>query len=223
MSERAKDVSVVLDRLLADPMFGTHIDRERIGAAGHSSGGETVIALAGGIFEPANMQKYCVEHPRSGFCASSPAIRANLEKFERLSKEDPALAELYARQNLSYREPRIRAVFALAPAIGPAFSQAGLDPVKIPVAIVVGSTDAITPSEEHAAHYAKLIRGAKLTVIPHAGHMIFGGECTDQGRKMLATICVDDPSVDRHKVLQSVSTDALAFFDKNLGVSQRRR
>lgn len=32
--ERARDLSVVLDKLLADPLFGARIDRDRIGAAG---------------------------------------------------------------------------------------------------------------------------------------------------------------------------------------------
>lgn len=219
MSERAKDMTVVLDRLLDDPKFRDHIDAKRIGAAGHSSGGETVIALAGGIFDPDNMRRYCEEHSQSPFCKSSPQIRANIEKFEELQKKDPTLARLYARQNESFRDARIRAVVALAPAVGPAFSKAGLDPVKIPVSIVVGGADEITPAEEHAKHYAKLIRGAKLEVIDKAGHMIFGGECTAEGQKKLAVLCVDDPSINRHQVLQKVSSDALRFFNRNLGNS----
>jgi predicted dienelactone hydrolase len=44
--ERAKDLSTVLDDVLADPDFGPHIDRRRIGAAGFSLGGYTVIEFA---------------------------------------------------------------------------------------------------------------------------------------------------------------------------------
>jgi predicted dienelactone hydrolase len=218
MSERVKDLTVVLDRLLADPTFGPHIDRERIGAAGHSSGGETVIAIAGGIFDTENMRAYCDDRPQSPFCAMSPRIRENEEKFEALRKQDPALEELYARQNRSYRDPRVRAVFSLAPAVGPAFTRESLQPVTIPVSIVVGSADEITPSEEHAAHYARLIRGAKLKVIPNAGHMLFGGECTPAGRKKMPVLCQDHPSVDRREVLKQVCADALAFFDRHLNV-----
>jgi len=222
MSERAKDMSVAIDHLLADPKFGERIDPKRIGAAGHSSGGETVIALAGGMFDPANMRKYCEERPKSAFCVASPEIRENLRRFEDLKKKDRSLAELYERQNESYRDPRIRAVVALAPAVGPAFNRAGLDSVRIPVSIVVGDADTITPADEHAQHYAKLIRGAKLTVIPHAGHMIFGGECTAEGRKKLAVLCDDGPLVDRREVLRSVASSALAFFNASLGVLARQ-
>lgn len=216
MSERARDLSVVLDRLLADPVFGPHIDLERIGAAGHSSGGETVIAIAGGIFDTENMRAYCDARPQSTFCAMSPQIRENVEKFEALRKKDPALDELYRRQSRSYRDPRVRAVFSLAPAVGPAFTEASLQPVTIPVAIVVGSADKITPAEEHAERYARLIRGATLTVIPHAGHMLFGGECTPAGRQKMPVLCEDHPLVDRHKVLGRVAADALTFFDRHL-------
>ena len=50
--ERPKDLSVVLDRLLADPTFGQRIDADRIGAAGFSLGGYSVIALGSGKFSP---------------------------------------------------------------------------------------------------------------------------------------------------------------------------
>jgi predicted dienelactone hydrolase len=45
---RAQDISFVLTQLLSHPEFGKAIDQDRIGAAGFSIGGFTVIALAGG-------------------------------------------------------------------------------------------------------------------------------------------------------------------------------
>ena len=53
--ERAKDLTVVLDKLFADPFFGPRIDRDRIGAAGFSLGGYTVISVAGGGIQPARI------------------------------------------------------------------------------------------------------------------------------------------------------------------------
>ena len=47
--ERAVDLSKVLDGMLADPEFGPRIDPHRVGAAGFSYGGYTVLELAGGI------------------------------------------------------------------------------------------------------------------------------------------------------------------------------
>jgi predicted dienelactone hydrolase len=45
--------------VLDDKTFGSQIDPAHIGAAGHSLGGYTVIAVAGGITEPARLQAFC--------------------------------------------------------------------------------------------------------------------------------------------------------------------
>jgi len=46
--ERARDLSAVIDGMLSDPTFMPRIDRQRIGAAGFSLGGYTMIAIAQG-------------------------------------------------------------------------------------------------------------------------------------------------------------------------------
>jgi len=56
---RAVDLSAVIDAVLDDKTFGSQIDPARIGAAGHSAGGYTVIAVAGGISDPAQLQAFC--------------------------------------------------------------------------------------------------------------------------------------------------------------------
>jgi Platelet-activating factor acetylhydrolase, isoform II len=51
--ERARDLTTVIDMLFRDRQFGRLIDRNRIGAAGFSLGGYTVIEIAGGRTDPA--------------------------------------------------------------------------------------------------------------------------------------------------------------------------
>ena len=46
-AERARDLSVLIDRLVADEDLSSHIDTARIGAAGFSIGGYTVLASSG--------------------------------------------------------------------------------------------------------------------------------------------------------------------------------
>ncbi|MFC6587172.1 alpha/beta hydrolase family protein [Sulfitobacter pacificus] len=48
MWDRPGDISRVIDHVLTDPTISTHIDPERIYMAGHSLGGMTAVALAGG-------------------------------------------------------------------------------------------------------------------------------------------------------------------------------
>src|SRR5215831_4732340 len=57
--ERAKDLSNVIDQMLADKTFASHIDSKRIGAAGFSLGGYTMIEIAGGITDAAGFVRFC--------------------------------------------------------------------------------------------------------------------------------------------------------------------
>jgi predicted dienelactone hydrolase len=201
---RPVDLSRALDALLVDPRFASRIDANRVGAAGMSAGGYTVIALAGGIYHPDRMGEYCQKNPSQRGCW--PGARAI---FERLPDHDAASA--------SYKDPRFRAVFAVAPALGPAFAAEDLADIKIPVGIVASAQDEWVPLADNAGHFAELIFGAKLTVLPKGGHFTFLAECNEQGRERAKDICIDiDPTVDRAEVHGQVAKLILEFFDTHL-------
>jgi predicted dienelactone hydrolase len=201
---RPVDLSRALDALLADSRFGPRIDASRIAAAGMSSGGYTVIGLAGGIYHPERMGVHCEKNPpRRGCRSDARAI------FESLPDHEAASS--------SYEDPRFRAVFAIAPALGPGFAAEDLADVKIPVGIVASAKDELLPLSENAGHYAGLIPGAKLTVLPKGGHFTFLTVCNEQGRERAKDICVDlDPTVDRAAVHAQVGRLILDFFNAHL-------
>ena len=58
--DRTRDVNTALDFLISKSVYGNHVDPQRIGALGHSSGGATVLMLAGADFSMAGMRAYCV-------------------------------------------------------------------------------------------------------------------------------------------------------------------
>jgi len=62
--ERPQDLSIMVDRLLDDPIFGPRIDLRRVGAAGFSIGGYTALALAGGMLDLHALQAAYRESPR---------------------------------------------------------------------------------------------------------------------------------------------------------------
>jgi predicted dienelactone hydrolase len=201
---RPLDLSRTLDALLADARFGPRIDANRVGAAGVSSGGYTVIAVAGGIYHPERMGIYCQQNPARKGCG----LRAR-DVFERLPDREAA--------SLSYRDARFRAVFAIAPALGPAFAAGDLAGIKIPVGIVASAQDEWVPLADNAAHFAKLIPGAELTVLPKGGHFTFLAVCNARGREGAEDICLDiDPAVDRSAVHEQVGELFLRFFDTHL-------
>jgi predicted dienelactone hydrolase len=66
------------------------------------------------------------------------------------------------RASQSYRDERIKCIFALAPAMGVGFLEESLRGIHVPVFIVVGNADVVTPSETNAARFAKYIPNAQL-------------------------------------------------------------
>jgi predicted dienelactone hydrolase len=216
--ERPRDLRVALDELLRDPMFAGCIDTRRIGAAGFSLGGYTAIAAAGGCFNQREFDRFCASPARDSTCGPQNEFPEAPARFAALRSTDPVVRESLRRSGASYRDRRIRAVFAIAPALGSGFTARDLRGVRVPVKIVVGRGDPITPPETNAKRYAALIRGAELTVLPgEVGHYTFLHECTPRGVQILP-ICRDGPDVDRADVHHAVAVSALEFFNSALAV-----
>lgn len=196
--ERARDLSVVLDLLLADPEFGPAIDRGRIGAAGFSLGGTTVLWLAGARLDLDHLRRNAPPMPSS----IAPAI----ERLLQLPRTNEAARLAQGRAERSYRDRRIRSVFALAPAMGFAFAEAGLRDVRIPSAIVVGTADVVNPAPDNARYFAEHIRESRYTEL--AGE---GGHFTGK-----------TPAQRQHVELENVARIAQDFFAETLAVAPAR-
>ena len=220
MWERARDLSVLIDKVEADSTFGPHIDHDRIAAAGHSAGGETVIALAGGKFNTQALRDFCASGKKDPVCGPEEQIRQTQETIEKLRATDAVARESLSHEHDSFRDKRIKAVFAMAPAVGVAFTADDVKDIHIPVYIVVGQGDDVTPPSTNAAHYAEIINGAKLTVLPgNVGHFDFGSLCSPEGiAKPDMLICHSGEGVDRAAVHQQTNDMALPFFAKALNI-----
>lgn len=212
--ERTKDLSVVIDHLLADPQFGKRIDRQRIGAAGFSLGGYTVVSLAGGITDLRAYEMFCSSPERDATCEPQAEFPDMFEAFERM-KDDPQVQRSLDRHNASYKDERVRAVSAIAPALGGAFTEAGLTPIEIPVRIVAGQADTVAPVATNAKRFAAAIKDAQLTVLPEVGHYTFLAECTEIGESELPLFCMEQ-GMDRSTVHRRTSHLVLQFFNRTL-------
>jgi predicted dienelactone hydrolase len=221
--ERAKDLSTVLDDILADPDFGPHIDRRRIGGAGFSLGGYTMIELAGGKTSREHYAKVCRATPDQVSCKPPPEFPDLIAKSNALAATDPAYAKALREDGASYRDSRIRAVFTMAPALGPAFAPASLKTIAIPVAIIAGAQDSIVPVDANAKYDAAQIPHAALTIFPgEVDHYVFVDECTAEGRSSLPLLCVDRPGVDRAAIHDEAIDLAAKFFVGHLSAHKPR-
>ncbi len=212
--ERARDLRVLLDRVLADAELGPHIDAARIGAAGFSIGGYTVAALAGARTDLGLFEAFCKSPERDATCLDQKEYPDAAMEFAAV-ETDPAVAASLARAGADYRDARIRAVVAIAPAVTHAFTPASLHAIGTPMLILGGDSDTTAPVATNAAHLAEGVPGATLVRV-RAAHYSFLAECTPAGRERLGYLCADPTGVDRAEVHRDVADRAIAFFNRAL-------
>ena len=212
---RAVDLSAIIGAALHDKTFGSLIDPARIGAAGHSYGGYAVIATAGGIADPLLLEGFCRSPVADALCTPPAISDLRTKRLARLSS-NPDFRRRYGEAGKYYRDDRIRAVFAMAPGPGPVFTMDSLRKISIPVSIVAGSADEITPPASGAEALAKAIPNATLKLFQHAGHFVFLNTCTTVGRLILRVPCNDPDGTDRQGVHEETVKRALDFFTENL-------
>ncbi|WP_232727890.1 serine aminopeptidase domain-containing protein [Acidovorax sp. 69] len=184
-SERPRQVSRVLDALLASPEWGPRIPAGRIGAVGHSAGGYTVLALAGAQAEPTRAAQHCRSvSDDPGFCSLGqlPAGgQAAQAPQKALAAAAPAPAASVPTQagaaaldgpRVSVADPRIRAVVAMAP-MAVVFTPESLKAISVPVRLMVAERDAVLTGKYHGGYVAANLPSAPASTVPGAGHFAF--------------------------------------------------
>ena len=212
--ERPRDVSAVLTQLLEDEFWGTRIDTQRIGAAGFSLGGSTVIMLAGGEIDFQEFRAV-YQNPDRDLMQDIPPEFPDPEAFLTLLKQ--LLRDDTIRVS-SCRDERIRCVIAMAPVLGEAFTPAGLTSINIPVRILVGEADELAPPKYNAIRFGDLIKTAELTIFRgQIGHYVFLGEATEIGKQVVPFLCLDPPGIRRSDLHKKASYLSLDLFERSFG------
>lgn len=204
-SERPPHVSAVIDALLADPAWKDRIAADakgpRVGVLGHSAGGYTAIALAGGQPDLTLIAAHCRDDRVADplFCS-------------RVSDAPSQVAAPIAPMT----DRRVRAVVALAP-LGAVFTEASLANVRIPTAVYAAEGDRWLVPRFHAARIAKLVPGAEWHSVANAWHFAF----MDPPRAPIPTpdgdAASDPPGFDRLAFLAGLKDEVATFFDTALG------
>jgi predicted dienelactone hydrolase len=219
--ERATDLSEVIDGVLADAEFGPHVDTSRIAAAGFSIGGYTVIALAGAATDISVLYDQCRQHPETALC-HGPEMKDFGSPDQMLQTVRKSSGESLARSADSFRDPRVKAVFAIAP-FGQAFTQDSLHAIRIPVGLVVGNADPFVPARDNADWIRSNIRGAQETILPGGvAHYTFLDTCTAAGRTEFGVYCADALGVDRDAIHAQVAAMAVTFFNRAMRVGKEK-
>ena len=213
--ERPRDLTAVLDRLLVDHDFGARINPNQIGAAGFSFGGYTVLAVAGAVTKI----KLLLEAFEKSGSDISTIIPPEFPDPVAFRDELESITQHLSVADASYRDERVKCVFAIAPVLGEAFPPEGLSCVKIPVKMVVGEADQMAPATPNASYFAKYIRGAELSILESVSHYTFLAEATEAGKRELPLFCLDPPGVNRASTHRMVGNLVKEFFQKHLNAA----
>lgn len=209
-TQRPQQISHVIDVLLQDPMWKDRIASDaqgpRIGALGHSAGGYTVLALAGGQVELSRIASHCASERAADPIFCGVGRNAGAPTGTAAAPASPLLL-------LSLRDPRVRAVVAMAPA-GVPFTAASLADIRVPTRIYEAEQDRFLVPRFHAEWVARNMPAAELRRIPDAWHFAFMDTPstaipTDDG-----DVRADPPGFDRKALLARLGDEIPAFFDQ---------
>nr|WP_281270954.1 hypothetical protein [Mucilaginibacter oryzae] len=208
--ERPLDISFAITSLLNMPDIGPLIDQRKIGAAGFSFGGYTIIALAGAQLDFDQARNYYKTIGRK---------ELEIPEFPGLVKllDDSSLIA-GSRHVPPLKDKRIKAFFSISPALGFGFiRKQQVADVTGPLYIVGSQSDSIAPVKTNARHYHRLIPKSTYMELPgKVGHYVMLAEAIDAVKKEAPIYFTDDISVNRHAVHLKVDSLAVGFFRKEL-------
>jgi predicted dienelactone hydrolase len=213
LTERPQHVSRVIDALLRNPDWSERIAKDaqgpRIGAVGHSAGGYTVLALAGGQPDVSRMSAHCQAHR-----SDDPILCGMVSAAQPAGSASASTAPTAPAAPIPpLADPRVRAVVALSP-LGVPFSAESLAKVRIPTAIYVSEQDRFLVPRFHTQWIASNMPGAELHTVPNAWHFAF----MDMPGMSLPSpdgdVAANPPGFDRPAFLQQLQRELPAFFDK---------
>ena len=202
---RPRQLSAVLDRLLADPDFGPRIDPERIAAVGHSAGGYSVLALIGGRADMTVLLQHCTE-----FRERDPVFCSYGRQGEHIGGKLPDLADR-----------RVRAAVAVAP-VGALFGPGAFAGVTARAQVHRLGRDRVLRRPWHEDNIMRLMGGrARLVLHPEAHHFAFIAPFPAALVDEVGEPARDPPGFDRRAFLARIDRQILAFLDTVLGPPQR--
>lgn len=154
--DRPRDVSFLLDQLAklnSQPgQYQGKFNTENTTIIGHSLGGYTALALAGGELDLGALRNFC---------------QKNLSIGEAPGDWLQCSATGLKDRNTQLRDKRIKSAIALNPLVGNLFGIKGIERINVPVLMLAGTEDALTPALKHQFAPFTRLRGNKylLTAI----------------------------------------------------------
>lgn len=208
--ERPKDLSRVIDALIANPALAGRIDTTRIAAVGHSLGGWSVAELAGARFDTARFMRDCHQRSNPQVCGFSTKLGINKN-------------QQFARQlDGNLRDPRIRAVVSLDLGFARGFSPKTLSTIPVPFLVIAAGVDiADLPANQESGYLAANLpkKSSRYVLIADATHFSFMQLCKPGAEALIdretpgdSVVCKDGHGRDRQAIHQQIAALIIPFL-----------
>ena len=215
-AERARDLTVLIDQLLADKELAPHIDPSRIGASGFSIGGYSVLAAVGVHLTFADRQLRCKDDVDNPVCILPPEAGFSEADVQALATSDTAFKAAVIRDNQTVSDRRILAVYAIAPAFVSLLDKQELSSIHVPVRFALAEEDQQILFSNTLSSIEEDIPNASVITVPNAGHYAFLAPCSFRGKIFMSALCKDSNQIDRIDLHDRIGRDAAKFFTTHL-------
>jgi predicted dienelactone hydrolase len=218
---RPRALTQVIDGILAMPEWASRLPRDEkgylVGALGHSAGGFSVLALAGGRADPRRVIEHCKANAAQDpiFCGVGGTPENNASPSGQIPPLSAAQGGETPATATPAIDPRVRAVVAMAPT-GVPLTPESLAAIRIPVLIYEAELDRFLVPKFHAERIAKDMPSAELRRIGNAWHFAFMDAPTSAIPSPDGDIRADPPGFDRPALLKRLAEEIPSFFDKTL-------
>ena len=200
--DRPEDVTFVLNELERLGKYwrklAAKFNTKEVTVLGHSLGGYTALALAGGELNLVALRSYCHNH--------SPLGRSPADWLQCAAADLP-------QSKLNLADERIAQAIALNPLIGKLFGNQGLSQVKVPTMILSGTNDAVTPPLHHQLRPFNQIKQEKYLLAVVGGTHMSATDLTNLnsgvGQSTMVRELMGDEAQPIRQMLKGVS---LAFI-----------
>jgi predicted dienelactone hydrolase len=200
--DRTRDLITALEFAIERSPLAAALDPERIAAIGHSSGGASVLMLAGAEFSAAELAAYCRSSAAEADKGCSYAKDA--------APESPAHVPVPSPH-------RIAAIVAMDPAVGPGFSERGLRAIAAPTLVIGSVHNDFLPYPFHAGRIAAQVSGAEVVRLDAGeGHFVYLDACSVPLEAMGVPLFRDRPGVDRNAVHERLAIAIAIFLARHL-------
>ena len=204
LTDRPRQVSVVLTYVLAAWTQHQQLDEQRVGLFGFSLGGFTTLVESGGVPDLSRMRELCVTRPTAPEC-----LFVKQRNGDQLSSE--AFTPVWTHDR------RVKAAVVAAPAVSYLFGPGSLKAVGIPIQLWRASNDEQVPDAWNTALIRReLSRPAEEHIVDRAGHYAFLPPCSEALARQAPQICSDDANFDRAMFHRDFNRKVVAFFKTTL-------